>query len=90
MLAVHRLRAALPRLTALRQSCHQTSRPACIVTSVPVRFTTTTCSTLGVSRTASSMFAFSGITLPRRYPPSAVMMSLGLAVVHAVRGATRR
>ncbi len=61
--------------TFASQSCHQTSRPSCIATSLPVRRTTTTCCTLGVSRTASSMLAFRGTTLPRRKPPSAVIIA---------------
>ena len=60
-------------------SCHQKSRPSCIVTSQPVRFKTTHFSTVGDLSIAASALAFSGICLPRRQPASAVMIILALA-----------
>jgi hypothetical protein len=48
-------------------------------TSAPARLTTTTCLTLGHASTALSTLAFSGMIAPRRYPPSAVTMSLASA-----------
>ncbi len=63
-------------------SWYQTSRPSVIVTGLsrpPPRFSTTTCSMLGVPVSASSAIAFSGTIPPRRYPPSAVMSTLAWA-----------
>ena len=57
-------------------SCHQRSRPAFMSTSPSVRRTTTQVLIVGVSARALSTFALSGMTLPRRQPPSAVMQSL--------------
>ncbi len=54
------------------------SRPSAIATSWPVRLRTITCSTLGVAGTARSTLAFSSTILPRRQPPSAVMMTRAL------------
>ena len=51
-------------------SCHQTSRPATIGTSSPVRRTTNTRSIDGVSATAASALAFIG--RPLRAPRTAV------------------
>ncbi len=61
------------------RSCHQRSRPSVHGTSVSVRFTTSTCSIVGVSRTASSVFSFIGAGLPRRYWPSEVISSFASA-----------
>ena len=54
-------------------SCHQWSRPSTIWTSWPVRFTTIVASIVGVSASASSAWCLRPTSLPRRYPPSAVM-----------------
>ncbi len=45
----------------------------------PVRRTTTTFSTEGASRSASSTLAFKGTTAPRRKPPSAVTTRVACA-----------
>jgi len=45
-------------------------------TSVPVRRTTTQWAIVGVSANALSTFSLSGMILPRRQPPSAVMHTL--------------
>ena len=60
-------------------SCHQRSRPAFISTAVLQRLKTTHFSTVGDFSRAASTFCFSGTTLPRRHPPSAVMTSFDLA-----------
>ncbi len=58
-------------------SCHQTSRPSCIVTpSCAVRRSTRQRSIDGVSAIAASAISFSGTTLPRRHAPSPVMSTL--------------
>ena len=62
------------------ESCHHTSRLSSQSTSWPVRRTTSTLSTFWPSSaalpTASSTAGFSADAAPRRYPPSAVMMTL--------------
>ena len=64
-------------------SCHQTSRPSCIAVppsrASPTRWTTSTCSMVGVWATASSTAGLRAAGLPRRQPPSAVMTSLAWA-----------
>jgi hypothetical protein len=59
-------------------SCHQWSRPAVMAgrpptVSSPVRLTTTTWSTHGVSDTATSTLPLRPTPWPRRHPPSAVI-----------------
>src|SRR5205807_163340 len=56
-------------------SCHQTSRPDVIGTccAASVRLTTSTFLTVGQLSSALSMVSLSGILLPRRQPPSAVV-----------------
>ncbi len=66
-------------LAAATRSCHQWSRPAFISTAVLQRLSTTHVRTLGDFSSAASTFAFRGITLPRRQPPSAVMTSFACA-----------
>jgi hypothetical protein len=75
---------------ASMRSCHQWSRPACIGTCSPVRRTTTTEDTVFIPAplNAPSTFAFSGTTAPRRYPPSAVTMSLASASFMRSRSAS--
>ncbi len=67
--------ASCPADAFAMDSCHQTSRPACMEISFLVRSTTTTFPTVGhaLLSSASSTAALSGTTLPRRQPPSAVM-----------------
>jgi hypothetical protein len=60
-------------VTSSISSCHQKSRPSCIVTSQPTRFSTMHFSTVGDFFNASSTLAFNGICLPRRQPASAVI-----------------
>jgi S-formylglutathione hydrolase FrmB len=50
------------------RSWYQWSRPSVIDTSCPVRRTTTTCSIVGVSASATSAFGFNAAGAPRRYP----------------------
>ena len=54
------------RSASSTSSCHHTSRSASMVTSLSVRRTTTTRLTVGDLSTASSAFALSGTTAPRR------------------------
>ena len=49
----------------------------------------TTCSTVGQFSSARSALCFRGTTVPRRQPPSAVMRTLRLGVVDAVRKGVR-
>ncbi len=60
-------------------SCHHRSRSGVIVTSPPVRRTTTLFCTVGLFSRASSTAALRGISLPRRQPPSAVTITLAPA-----------
>ena len=64
-------------------SCHQTSRPSVIAVppgrSSPRRRTTSVCSIVGVSASASSTAGLSAAGLPRRQPPSAVITSFASA-----------
>jgi hypothetical protein len=60
-------------------SCHQWSRPAfssTFLTDSPTRRSTSTFSTVGVPSTALATLSYSGTTLPRRKPPSAVTIAL--------------
>src|SRR5215218_4374927 len=59
-------------------SCHQRSFGP-ILTLLPARLSTTTCSTEGKDRSDSSTTFFSSTILPFLMPPSAVMMTLDLA-----------
>ena len=65
-------------------SCHQRSRPSCMVTSMPMRRTTTHFSTVGDFSRARSAFCFSGNVLAA--PPAGVGgdHQLGGGVVVAV------
>ena len=56
-------------------SCHQWSRPSRMVTSAPVRRSTSMPWTVGASSTASSAIAFSGIAAPLRQASSCVISS---------------
>src|SRR5580692_2576357 len=60
-------------------SCHQTSRPGFISIDVLQRLKTMHFSTVGDLARAASTFCFKGTILPRRQPPSAVMISFDLA-----------
>ena len=68
--------AARPRA---RSSSQVRSRPGVIGTSAPSRSSTITCSTDGDSATASSAAGFISAWLPRRSPPSAVMIAFAFA-----------
>ena len=57
-------------------SCHQWSRPGTMWTPWPVRLTTIVASIVGVIDSASSAWCLRPTSLPRRYPPSAVMRTL--------------
>ncbi len=51
---------------SLMKSDHQMSRPASMLTALPVRLRTTTVRTSGHSFSAASTFCLSGTTPPRR------------------------
>ncbi len=61
------------------RSCHQWSRPGCILVSLPMRRTTTQFLTVGDLSNAASTLPLSGSGVPRRQPPSAVIVSLAEA-----------
>ena len=70
------------------RSCHQWSRPSVHGVSCPVRRTTSTLFTSGVSVSASSTAGLSALAAPRRYPPSAVITSVAAQSMIRLRSAS--
>jgi hypothetical protein len=66
-------------------SCHHTSRPRVIATSLPAWRRTTTVASVSSPSAASSSSDFIAITAPRRVPPSAVITALAPAAVSRSR-----
>ena len=80
----------LSRTIALTHWLHETHATishdhSCMVMALSQRFNTMQCCTLGDLAKASSTFSLRGTILPRRWPPSAVMISFDFGVIVAIR-----